>query len=712
MDRQVIAARSRELLSRIRSRLPARRVVFRGALISIAVGFCAITADALVRARLDGPSSRVPTTLYTRAIPWRDGGRRAAPIPVGTLDGAPLDERVPLALAQMPDQLIQAVLAVEDQRFFQHHGLDLRRIGGALVADIRARGITQGGSTITQQLAKNLFLSAGRTPLRKLREAAMAVVLEMRYSKRQILEAYLNEIYLGQDAFRPIHGVGAASLYYFGKDVRRVSLAEAAQLAAMISAPNRTSATRHVDAAQQRRDMVLQLMVQQQRITSARADRATQAELTVGEHSSPALDGRYFRDFAVATFGGRAPARGTTIYTTLDAMLQRAAERAVDKGVDRSSLRGAEAALIAIDPRNGDVLAMVGGRDYATSQFNRAVTAHRQPGSAFKPVVALAALERHDGKPPAFTLASVVEDEPLQVTTGKSTWEPVNYDQHFRGPVTVREAMEQSLNVPFARIGLAVGTDRIVATARRLGITSPMRAVPSLALGSSELSLLELTRAYGVLADAGKLASTRTVLAEERNHGDVSVDSATRATQVVDPAVAYLVTSALEGVVTRGTGRALNEDGHLGGVAGKTGTTSDWRDAWFVAYTSSLVVGVWVGYDDGRSLQMTGASAALPIAQGFLNQVTPDGGWPSFEVPDGIAQGTAGGDDGMSPSNCGSHEVFLAGTEPPESTCSPFEMPSWQGAHDWGEQLARRARQLIEGLIARRREWEQSRGNR
>lgn len=708
MGWQSIAARSQNVLSRIRTRFPGR-LVWRGALVSVAVGFVAIATEALVRARLDAPDARVPSTLYTRAVPWRGNGEQHPAIPIGTVDGAAVDERIPFALARVPDPVIQAVLAVEDQRFFQHHGLDIRRIIGALVANVRAGGIAQGGSTLTQQLAKNLFLSASRTPLRKLREAAIALVLEMRYDKRRILEAYLNEIYLGQDGPRAIHGVGAAARYYFGKDVHKVTLAEAAQLAAMISAPNRTAATRHPDAARERRDMVLQLMLAQQRITPASAERAVRAELTVGEHSSPMLDSRFFRDFVVTSGGAHVPARGMTVYTTLDAAMQRAADRAVQRGLDRPSMRGAEGALVAIDPRNGDVLAMVGGRDYAASQFNRAANAHRQPGSAFKPIVAMAALEPRDGKPPAFTLASIVEDEPLQVSTGNSAWEPVNYDQRFRGPVTVREALEQSLNVPFARIGLAVGAGRIVANARRLGITSPLRAVPSLALGSSEVSLLELVRAYGVLADAGKLATTRTVLARRQDRGDMQEDTTIHVAQVADPAVTYLVTSALEGVVTRGTGRSMNQDGHLGAIAGKTGTTSDWRDAWFVAYSSSLVVGVWVGFDDGQSLQMTGASAAMPIVSSFLEQVTPDGGWEPFPVPDGITEADVAADDGASMSECGSREVFLAGTEPAERDCASSETRSWRGVQDWGEALAQRAQRLIEGLLARRQEWPRSR---
>ena len=708
MSWQAIATWGRACLTTIRARL-SRRPVLRAILVTFAFGFVTIGVEALVRARLSNPKARLPATLYSRPVAWRGGSDPGTPMAIGTVDGSPMDERIPVTLVRLPDRLVQAVLAVEDQRFFEHHGIDLHRIAGALVANLRALGIAQGGSTITQQLTKNLYLTARRTPLRKLREAAMALVLELRYDKRQILEAYLNEIYLGQDGSRAIHGVGAAARYYYGKDVRNVTLAEAAQLAAMISAPNRTVASRHPETAQQRRDMVLELMRQQERITSASAERATRAPLTIGEHPSPMLESRYFRDFVVANLGGGSASRGTAIYTTLDAALQRAAERAVRRGMDRSSLRGAEVSLVAIDPRNGDVLAMVGGRDYAASQFNRAANARRQPGSAFKPIVALTALQRRDNTPPAFTLASVVEDEPFSLETRSGTWEPVNYDQDFRGPVTVRTALEQSLNVPFARIGLAVGPEQIVANARRLGITSPLHPVPSLALGSSEVTLLELVRAYGVLADTGTLAAMRTVLGRNTSAGVAVEDSTTHITRVADAAATYLVTSALQGVVTRGTGRALNDDGHLGAIAGKTGTSNDWRDAWFVAYSSSLVVGVWVGYDDGRSLRMTGATAALPIVASFLAEATPEDGWEPFEMPDGVTEGYAETGEGISQGDCGTRELFLSGTEPAEPDCSSFEEPSWRGAEELGEALARGARRLVEGWLARQIEVKRSR---
>jgi membrane carboxypeptidase/penicillin-binding protein len=396
------------------------------------------------------------------------------------------------------------------------------------------------------------------------------------------------------------------------------------------------------------------------------------------------------------------PRRGAAVYTTLDAALQRAAERAVRGGLGRLPLRGAEAALVAIDPRTGEVLAMVGGREYGATQFNRATDARRQPGSAFKPIVALAALERRDRREPAFTLASVIDDEPLRVDTPQGPWQPANYDRAFRGPVTFREAMEESLNVPFARIGLAVGPERIVETARRLGITSPLHAVPSLALGSSEVTLLELVRAYGVLAAGGMLAAPRAVLGQGRP-GQRFDDTATaRAARVADPAATWLVTSTLEGVVAHGTGRALNGDGRFQAIAGKTGTSNDWRDAWFVAYSPTLVVGAWVGFDDGRSLGLTGAGAALPIVSQFLNEAATGADWGSFEMPEGITEGRVALADAGSWGECGRDEYFLEGTEPADEGCGSFDLRSLGAPLRWGRGLAAGAARMLEQLLLER----------
>ncbi len=698
---------------------PLVRRAAKFALIGIAICALGIALEATIRGTLKSPEDRVATTLYTRPDGW--GGTRSRPVALGSPNGRPLEARTPVSLSDLPDHLIQAVLAVEDQRFYQHHGLDFRRMGGAFFANVRAGGIRQGGSTLTQQLAKNLFLSRNRTLLRKAREAALALALESRYDKGTILEAYLNEIYLGQDGARPIHGVGAAARYYFGKDVERIGLAESALLAGMIQAPNRYVPDRHPESARQRRELVLTRMIEQLRVNGPAARRAAEGSLPRRVHPTSTLDARWFRD-QVERDVRSLPARGVAVYTTMDATLQRAAERAVQAGIRRLRRQapGVEAALVALDPRTGDILALVGGADYGTSQFNRATQARRQPGSAFKPIVALAALERRDDGNPQFTLATMVDDAPLSVRAGGTSWQPANYDGQFHGEVTVREAMEQSLNVPFARIGMQVGSERIVATARRFGIAGPLRPVPSLALGSSEVTLLELARAYGVFAAQGELAASRTVLGSARHGARLEGVNDPVVTRVADPAAAYLVTSTLQGVVTRGTGRALNAQGRFEGIAGKTGTSNDWRDAWFVAYSPELVVAVWVGRDDGQSIGMSGATAALPIVAGFLSDIEPEDGWDGPRPPDGLIEATVSAGAGDWFGECGTTEVFLEGTEPAEQGCwqgdfgSGFRVDFGEGFSSeailqelyrrWGDRLEGPAADLVEQVMDALRE--------
>ena len=663
-----------------------------------------------------GPDGPEPGGLVVIRLDWNGAVRSLAngkgdrldrvvlePEPIGTALSGDAEDRVPVRLADVPDPLVQAVLAVEDQRFFAHSGVDFRRVVGAALANVRARRVAEGGSTITQQLARNLYLSARRSPLRKLREAAIALALEARYSKSAILEAYLNEIYLGQDGAAAIRGVGRAAQFYFGKNAGDLSLAESALLAGMIRGPNLYSPVRNSEVARERRDLVLRLMREQGRIDARAAESAARSPLRAAPHPRPTPTGRYFQDYALERMRdeglGSAGDRGFAVFTTLDADLQRAAERAVRDGlssIERGILRARrtaplQAALVALDPRSGEVLALVGGRDYGQSQFNRATQARRQPGSAFKPIVALTALARSttpDG--PAFTLASVVQDEPLSVQLPAGLWEPDNYDNGFRGQVTVREALEQSLNVPFARIGLAVGPERIVATARALGIASPLHAVPSLALGASDVTPLELTRAFGVLAAGGVRADSRALLAVVNARGGVSTASSRAPTRVFDPAETYLVTSALEGAVERGTGQGLRAQGVWGPIAGKSGTSSDWRDGWFIAYTPSLVVGVWVGYDDAESIGLTGARVALPIVARFLRDALGDGDGEPFPVPNGIEVAEVDPASGLRAGwGCGGEqEVFLEGTAPTEQCESSWGPARWLDQLrdvDWGD---------------------------
>ncbi len=669
---------------------------------------------------------RQPTTFVVRVDGWTDRVGSVHTDAGRTLQYATLEpERIhvssgagaaishtPVPLKAIPGVLLDAVLTVEDRDFFRHDGVDLSRIVGAALANARARGIREGASTITQQLAKNLFLSPRRTPLRKLRELCMAIALEERYTKEEILTAYLNVIYMGQDGGRAIHGVAAASSFYTGRDVSQLSLADAALLAGMIRGPNLYAPARHPERARARRDLVLRLMHERGLITEAARDAALAAALPEPRDAGTQPETRYFTDFVTAQLraavGNANEARALDVFTSLDPALQSAATRAVAEELPRLEQRypflrradsPVQAAVIAIAPRTGEVLAMVGGREYGVSQFNRAVDAHRQPGSAFKPIVALTALTagRASGTAQgAFTLASILEDTPLSVATPNGTWQPVNYDRRFSGSITLREALERSLNVPFARLGLAVGAEQIVATARRLGITSPLRAVPSLALGSSEVTPLELARAYGVLGAEGVLAPVNPVLAAVDADGNLLAQFDAGTTRAYSEEEAYLVTSALLGAVERGTGRGLRAAGYHGPFAAKSGTTNDYRDGWFVGYTPDIAVAVWVGFDDGHDLGLPGSRLALPILGRFLALAFDEEGAGTFSRPWGLEAVEIDPATGLRAGwGCGGRrELFLPGTAPTQR-CDPFR-------RDYSFRIPERrtdARTLLRGLL-------------
>jgi penicillin-binding protein 1B len=644
---------------------------------------------------------------------------------IGTFQGTSHKDRVPVQMADVPKHLVDAVLTVEDQRFFEHDGLDLRRIVAASLANLRAGQVRQGASTLTQQLAKNLFLNPRRTIIRKVREAAIAVVLERRYSKEQILEAYLNEVYLGQDGGLAIHGVGRAAQFYFGKDVSALDLGEAATLAGLIRGPGLYNPFRRIEATRMRRDLVLRRMEEVGVIDQEAHQAAVNSPLVIRVEPQPARSARYFIDFVREQLRSDGQddlaGEGLAVFTTLDTRLQRAAERALGQGLlqlesqyphlarDDSPI---QAALVALDPQTGYVLAMVGGRDYGASQFNRAVQARRQPGSAFKPVVALAALSRRgddsdDEDQP--TLATILNDERFVVQTRQGPWEPVNYDRRFRGPITLREALEKSLNVPFARLGMMVGPERIVETARDLGIEGRLIAVPSIALGSNEVTPLELTRAYGVLAAGGYRAETRAVFGVLDREGELIARNDRTGEQVYELAETYLVTSALRGAVERGTGRGLRSLGYRGDVAAKSGTTNDFRDGWFIGYTPSLTVGVWVGFDDGQSIDLPGARVALPIFTRFLVEAVgsygdrgPYGGG-RFSIPPGIEVVEVDPRTGLRAGlGCrGERELFLRGTAPRRS-CSPYSVARWlHDGEEWVSEQTHRLRLELQRLLER-----------
>ena len=665
-----------------------------------------VAADGFAVVRFDY-SGRI------RSVSDEDGRRlaeaRLEPELLGRFGARSEESRLPVALGDMPVELVDAVLTVEDQRYGEHHGLDYRRIAAAAVANLRAFAIVQGGSTVTQQLAKNLYLDPRRTLVRKLREASIAVALEARYTKETILEAYLNEVYFGQVGSDALHGVGSAAQHLFGKDVEALDLADAALLAGMIRAPNAYNPFRNPDRALERRSLVLRLMQERELISEEERQEAEEAPLRLRRRAPPIRSARYFLDHLARDVGD--PRGLAALVTTLDPRLQRAAEEAVRQGLasleqDFAWLREEQtgeplqAALVALDPVTGEVLAMVGGRDYGQSQFNRATDALRQPGSAFKPVVALAAMARPErGADPEFTLASVLRDEPLRVETPVGEWRPQNYDNRYRGTVTLRDALQRSLNVPFARLGLEVGGERILQTARNLGIEGRLNPYPSIALGASEVTPLELTRAFGVLAAEGYRAESRSMLSAVDREGRLVAGEGEAGERVYDPAEVYLVTSALQGVVEEGTGQALRAGGFRGAVAGKSGTTNDFRDGWFVGYTPKLAVGVWVGFDHGARLEISGAGATLPIFSRFLEEAVgstgsrgPQGS-DGFRVPSGLEMVRVDDGSGWRGWDCrGEPELFLRGTAP-ETRCG-FRLD--RRGFEW---LRRRAGEEGEELI-------------
>jgi penicillin-binding protein 1B len=586
-----------------------------------------------------------------------------------------LERRRPVALGDMSPFLPAAVLAAEDHRFFDHLGLDVVAVARAVVANVTRGGITQGASTLTQQLVKNLALRPERTWRRKILEGALALAIERRYDKEQILEAYLNTVYLGQRGRAALVGVGAAAQSFWGKDARRLGLAESALLAGIIRAPNRYSPEDHPARARQRRDAVLRRMhelgmIDKQALEAALAERTTVRAGTTLPSQAP-----YFLDHVRATAGDLEPGR-TRVYTTLDPGLQRAAEAAVARGLDRleSAHRGLrrsasgerlQAALVAIDPATGEIRAMVGGRDYQLSPFNRVTRARRQPGSAFKPFVFLAALRRGPtGEPPSVTPASVVEDLPIEIAMPQDAWAPRNFEDRFDGLITVRQALERSSNSVAVRLAQTAGLDNVVRTAREAGFTSRMAPVPALALGSFEVTPLELARAYATLANGGTRVAPHGIrLIEGRPR---AARAAARASGVPSAFFAdelYLVTDLLRSVVDRGTGAAVRALGLEGAVAGKTGTTNDTRDAWFAGYSPRLVAVVWVGFDDGTPLGLSGAGAALPIWTDFMRAAAAVEDPGDFAMPSTLVV--------RRPCDSPVPEMFLPLTAPSEICAAP-----------------------------------------
>ena len=511
---------------------------------------------------------------------------------------------------EMSPLLPQAVVAIEDRRFYEHGGMDVIGVLRAVWRNITSGSLREGGSTITQQLAKIAFLTPAKSLERKVQELFLAFRLEREFSKDEILTLYLNRVYLGAGSY----GVDAAAKRYFGKSARQVGLGEAALLAGLLKAPSRLSPARNLKAAHRRARVVLDSMVAAGFLSAADAERAKNNPAGLVKQEKPSGAARYFSDWVreqLPAYAGRdAPA--LTVHTTLDSALQRAAEAALARGLKDSSRRAVqEGALVALSP-DGAVLAMVGGRDYGVSQFNRASQALRQPGSAFKTIVYLAGMEA------GLSPGDMFEDAPIEI----AGWAPRNYSGDYRGPVSLRDAFAASINSVAVRVGQHAGIDTVVKLARRLGIQSDLPPDASLSLGSGDVSLIELTAAYAPLAGDGALALPHGIREVQNRGGDiVYARSGSGAGRVVSPEAAAAMRDLLRAVITAGTGRAAALAPELGPAYGKTGTSQNFRDAWFVGFAGNVVAGVWLGNDGGKPMKgVTGGGAPAVIWRDFMSR--------------------------------------------------------------------------------------------
>ena len=567
---------------------------------------------------------------------------------ISSFYAADLKERRPVRLEEVPEELVLCVLAAEDASFFEHGGISLRGIARAALVNLKAGAVRQGGSTLTQQLVWNLFLTHERTYSRKGREAVLALLVDLRYSKRQILEAYLNEIYLGASTSGVnLMGVGAASWAYFGKEPSRLTLSEAATLAGMIPSPARYDPVRHADAAKLRRDFVLDRLSELKWVDQARLDAARAEPVAANPQSIPRRRAAYFTDLAVHEAAERFAVteladKGYALLSTLSAADQTAAEEAVpwglaalEKGYEkgRKGRRPLQAALVSLDTQTGGIRAYVGGRDYQGSQFDRA-GARRQPGSAFKPVVYAAALRSG-----VVTPATMVEDTPLTMEIpGASTWSPENSDRQFRGWVSVRTALEKSLNLPTVRVAMRTGLPQIVALAKAMGAQGNVGPVPSMALGAFEMTPVELATVYATFAGGGVRPTAHALDGVLAPAGTpVAGTALAPPARVLEPEVAYVVTALLQGVLQHGTGAGVHRYGLDDPLAGKTGTSNDSKDSWLAGYAPTRTTVVWVGYDENLPTRLGGARGALPIWAKFMEEVRPRGGYPGFVRPKGVA---------------------------------------------------------------------------
>ena len=605
------------------------------------------------------------------------------------------EKRRPVALAAIQPRIVQAALAIEDRRYYEHPGVDPIGVLGAVASYATGRrSYLAGGSTITQQLVRNVFLptfegislqeARRRSYKRKALEVFVSIITTSRASKDEILEMYLNNVPLGQRGSFAIFGVAEAAKLFFGKDVSNVSLAEAATIAGVIQSPSALSPFNNPQRCRERRNVVLTAMVDAGYIDKPTAERAAQEPLVVVQRALEA-EAPYFVDYVSQTLEDDYPGLTTTttksvdVYTTLDLHLQRLAQDAVRKGLTSVDAmlskrkRGkAEAALIALDPRTGEILSFVGGRSYNQSQYNRAIVSRRQPGSVFKPFVYLAAFEQAAAQGRMdVTPASITLDEGETFEFDQQVWTPENYEKEFLGPVTFRYALAHSLNLATIHVAQAAGYDNVATLWKKLGVGNPPKPYPSIALGVFEATPYEIATAYTIFPNAGSLRPLRHLLKITSGGTDVTKKANAALRPIARPDTTYLVTDMMRTVINEGTGAPARSLGFTLDAAGKTGTTNDKRDAWFVGFTPELLTVVWVGIDDNQPLGLTGAQAALPIWTEYMTRALAGRDSVEFTVPEGITFADVDKVTGKLPTPACPmtvHSPFLDGTVPTQ-TC-------------------------------------------
>ncbi|MEN6624309.1 MAG: PBP1A family penicillin-binding protein [Smithella sp.] len=602
---------------------------------------------------------------------------------IGRITGPKMGFRHPVTLQEISPYLQKAVVASEDAHFYSHSGIDFSAIIRASLTNVKEKRFAEGGSTITQQLAKNFFLSPQKTLGRKLHEAELALVLELHYSKKQILEMYLNKIYLGQADSQGIFGAEEASNIYFSKHAKDLSLEEAALLAGIIHSPNRYFLFQKPESAKERRDRVLARMQKLSMIGEDEFRKASASPVRLRPSDFPArLSSSYFVDYIQRITRDELGSdklyhTGYHYYTTLDPVHQAAAEDAVSRGIKEIERKASstgeplQAALVAVDPKTGAMTAMVGGRNYGQSRFNRAIDARRQPGSAFKPFVLLAALSQPAQDKTARALSTAVSGEPISVSTPEGMWTPVNFEGKKYEKITIRKMIEDSVNTATVRLANDVGLEEVLKTARAAGITSPLLPVPSMALGSFEVTPVELAYAYATIASGGIRYEPFPLSSVVMPDGNVVISRINHPKQVFNQQISYLASYAMEGVLTRGTAKAVRKLGINFPASGKTGTTNDNRDSWFVGYTPDIVCAVWVGYDSGSNTRLTGAKGALHIWARFLKTLYRNSAPSTTIPPKGIEFAQIDPESGyLATTACPEkiQEAYIEGTIPKE-TC-------------------------------------------